>query len=76
MVSMEEGKPKEFLEPRKKIPKTTLQRDAEGKIVYPIRINSSLTIANLGVIEHRRPLFHNDKNFFPIGFRSLREHNS
>jgi len=77
MAIVQEGsKPREFLEPKKKVLKTTLQRDAEGNIVYPIRINSSLTIANLGVIEHRRPLFHNDKNFFPIGFRSLREHNS
>ena len=76
IATVQEGRPKEFLEPRKKILKTTLQRDAEGNIIYPIRINSSLTIENLGVIEHRRPLFHNDKNFFPIGFRSIREHNS
>ena len=31
---------------------------------------------DLGVIEYNRPLYHTEKNLFPIGFKSLREHNS
>lgn len=39
-------------------------------------INSSLQILDLGEIEYQRPMFHTEKNLFPIGFCSLREHNS
>ena len=31
---------------------------------------------DLGIIEYERPLYHTEKNFFPIGYKSLREHNS
>lgn len=30
----------------------------------------------LGIIEYERPLYHTEKNLFPIGYKSLREHNS
>jgi hypothetical protein len=31
---------------------------------------------DLGAIECERPLYHTEKNLFPIGYKSLREHNS
>jgi hypothetical protein len=31
---------------------------------------------DFGVIEYERQLYHTEKNLFPIGFRSVREHNS
>jgi len=65
-----------FAEPKKKIPKVSLQKDENGNIIYPITINSSLQIIDLGVIESERPQYHTEKNLFPIGFKSLREHNS
>ena len=61
---------------KKKVSKVVLKRDEEGNIVYPIRINSSLSILNLGRIEYERPAFHSERNLFPIGFKSLREHQS
>ena len=67
---------REFQEPKKKPPKNLLQKDDQGNIKYPIVINASLQVVNLGTIEHKRPLFHNEKNLFPIGFKSIREHNS
>lgn len=67
---------REFQEPKKKPPKNLLQKDEQGNIKYPIVINASLQVVNLGTIEHKRPLFHNEKNLFPIGFKSIREHNS
>ena len=56
--------------------KGVLQRDEAGKIIYPIIINSSLSILDLGEVEYERPNYHSEKNLFPIGFKSLREHNS
>lgn len=44
--------------------------------MYPIIINSSLQILDLGVVEYERPQYHSEKNLFPIGFKSMREHNS
>ena len=63
-------------ETKRKIAKVQVQKDEEGNIIYPIVINSSLQILDLGYIDHERPLFHTEKNLFPIGFKSLREHNS
>ena len=65
-----------FQQPRKKVPKVQLQRDENGNIKYPIQINSSLQILDLGKIEYERPFYHSEKNLFPIGFKSSREHNS
>jgi len=56
--------------------KGVLQRDEAGKIIYPIIINSSLSILDLGEVEYERTNYHSEKNLFPIGFKSLREHNS
>lgn len=44
--------------------------------MYPIIINSSLQILDVGEVEFLRPNYHTEKNLFPIGFKSLREHNS
>ena len=54
----------------------SVHRDAEGNIIYPIAINSSLRLENLGVIEYDRKNFHTERNIFPIGFKSVREHQS
>ena len=61
---------------RKKVSKIVIQKDEEGKIIYPITVNSSLQILNLGRIEHERPAYHTEKNLFPIGFKAMREHGS
>eukprot|EP00347_Sterkiella_histriomuscorum_P020477 403337650 len=63
-------------EPRKKVAKVQVQKDEEGCIIYPIVINSSLQILDLGLIEYERNQYHTEKNLFPIGFKSQREHNS
>jgi hypothetical protein len=43
-VQENKQEPKEFLEPKRKIPKNIVQYDHRGEIIYPIRINSSLSI--------------------------------
>jgi hypothetical protein len=45
-------------------------RDGEGNIQYPININASLQILDLGVIEYERQMYHTEKNLFSIGFKS------
>ena len=45
-----------------------------GEIVFPVIINSSLSILNFGKIEFERVNYHSEKNFFPIGYVSIREH--
>jgi len=47
-----------------------------GEIIYPLIINSGLTILNLGRVDSSRPNYHTEKNLFPIGFKSVREHSS
>ena len=61
---------------RAKMGKNLIKRDGEGNILYPIIINNSLRIENLGEIDYKRSLYHTEKNLFPIGFRSIREHQS
>jgi len=51
-------------------------RDEEGNVEFPLMINNSLTILNLGEIETERPAYHSGRNIFPIGFKSIREHTS
>jgi len=58
---------------KKKFTKINLQRDLEGNIIYPIQVNPSLQILNLGVVEYERPSYHSEKNIFPIGWKSVRE---
>ncbi len=48
--------------------------DESGEIIYPVNISSALTIINFGTIEYERINYHSEKNFFPIGYISLREH--
>ena len=50
------------------------QRDESGGLIYPIVISSSLLILNLGDIDVERPAYHTERNIFPIGFKSIREH--
>lgn len=59
-----------------KMTKLVVPRDEEGNIIYPIQINNSLTILDLGEIELERPGYHKDRNIFPPGYRSIREHPS
>jgi len=54
----------------------SLTYDSNGDVIYPITINAGLQILNLGRIEADRPNYHTEKNLFPIGFKSLREHSS
>lgn len=56
--------------------KFTVPRDSDGNIAYPIVINNSLTILNLGEIDLTRPNYQSGRNIFPIGFKSIREHSS
>jgi hypothetical protein len=50
--------------------------DVEGNIVYPIEITGTLRILNLGVVDYSRKTFHTSTNIFPIGYKSIREHQS
>lgn len=56
--------------------KNLIKKNDQGDIVYPIIVNNSLVIENFGVIDWSRPQYHTEKNLFPIGFRSVREHQS
>ena len=59
-----------------KTSKFAVPRDSDGNIIYPIVINNSLTILNLGEIDFNRPNYQSGRNIFPIGFKSIREHSS
>lgn len=61
---------------RKKTSKLIVNRDKNGNILYPINVNSSLKILNLGRICSDKIAYHSEKNLFPIGFKSVREHSS
>jgi hypothetical protein len=61
---------------RRKNNKFFVKRDDNGNIIYPIFINSSLQILNLGEIVYDKISFHSEKNLFPVGFKSIREHSS
>lgn len=61
---------------RKKISKLIINKDEKGNILYPINVNSSLKILNLGKICWDKAAYHTEKNLFPIGFKSVREHSS
>ncbi len=63
-------------EKRKIGKKIIIKRDEEGNIIFPIEINPSLTILNLGKIEYTNYNYHSKSNLFPIGFKSIREHQS
>lgn len=58
----------------KRIKKNGIQLDSNGNFIYPVMINHSLTIMNFGKIEWERVNYHSEKNFFPIGYISIREH--
>jgi hypothetical protein len=66
----------EFIIKPRKSNKLVINKDEDGNIIYPIVINSSLQILNLGTVEYQRSNFHTEKNLFPIGFKSIREHSS
>ena len=59
-----------------KTSKFAVPKDNDGNIIYPIVINNSLTILNLGEIDLNRPNYQSGRNIFPIGFKSIREHSS
>ena len=56
--------------------KINVQRDSNGNIIYPIKINNNLKILNLGTIVYNNKNYHSEKNIFPVGFKSVREHQS
>lgn len=59
-----------------KFTKFVVPRDEHGDAIYPLVINNSLSILNLGVVETQRPLYHSGRNIFPVGYKSIREHSS
>lgn len=48
--------------------------DDDGNIILPLRL-ASLTILNFGTVRSEEG-FYSDKNFFPIGWESIREYKS
>lgn len=46
---------------KKKQSKLLVERDEEGKIIYPLVINPSLSILNIGKIEYEKPGYHTEK---------------
>jgi hypothetical protein len=61
-------------EPHIKQEKFGVRRDANGNIIYPVIISNNLKILNLGTIVHDNKNYHSEKNIFPIGYKSVREH--
>ena len=61
-------------EPHIKQEKFGVRRDADGNIIYPVIISNNLKILNLGTIVHDNKNYHSEKNIFPIGYKSVREH--
>ena len=57
-------------------PKFNVKRDSNGNIIYPIEINQSLTILNLGRIESKNYNYHSKNNLFPIGYKVIRDYQS
>ena len=53
-----------------------IKRDENGNIIYPVIISNNLKILNLGTIVHDNKNYHSEKNIFPIGYKSVREHTS
>ena len=56
--------------------KINVKRDSNGNIIYPIIINNNLKILNLGEIIYDNKNYHSEKNIFPVGYKSVREHQS
>jgi hypothetical protein len=50
-----------------------VEQDDKGNFNYPIKVSGSLTILNLGKIEHEREQYHTKNNLFPIGYKIQRE---
>lgn len=50
--------------------------DSDGNIKFPIVVNQSLKILDLGYIDPNRSHYHTEKNIFPIGYKSVRTHGS
>jgi len=51
--------------------KFQLNKDSDGNIIYPLKINNTLTLLNLGKI-CLLPGYHSEHNLFPVGFKSKR----
>ena len=62
--------------PHVKQEKFGVKKDINGNIIYPILISNNLRILNLGTIVHDNKNYHSEKNIFPIGYKSVREHTS
>ncbi|KAL4474706.1 hypothetical protein ABPG72_002299 [Tetrahymena utriculariae] len=58
-----------------KKPKFEINRDENGKIIFPIQINTSLKLLATGEI-NLLPTYHSEHNLFPVGFKSVRVHAS
>ena len=60
---------------QRKKPKFELKKDDTGNIIYPLYINNSLKLLNVGVIS-TNPNYHSEHNLFPIGYISVRSYSS
>lgn len=66
---------KNFPEILKKKAKFSIEQDPDGKIIYPIQINNSVRLLNIGEI-NTNINFHSDYNLFPMGYKIVRTHSS
>ncbi|KAK9809202.1 hypothetical protein WJX72_011258 [[Myrmecia] bisecta] len=52
--------------------KAKVASSAPGDVKLPVRLSDALSVHSLGRIEYIHPAFHNEKNFWPVGFSAVR----
>jgi hypothetical protein len=52
-----------------------IDRQPGGEIKYPVVVSAGLRILSFGIID-QRPVFHSNSNIYPIGSKSVRNHQS
>jgi hypothetical protein len=57
--------------PSKKKLKSKVQKDADGNIIYPVKVSGSLTLIACGKV-NPLPGYHSAHNIFPVGYISER----
>jgi len=69
----EDVKPKPNKRSRKRL--LEVPRDAEGKVIYPVRLGA-ISLISLGQVVHDRESFHTDRYILPVGFKTTRIYSS
>jgi hypothetical protein len=59
----------------KKKPKSKVQKDENGNIIYPVKVSGSLTLIACGKV-NPLPAYHSAHNIFPVGYISERSYAS